>query len=239
MLDRFAQDDFALDGEGQQHQRLRAVARGLLQLREEAERRGIDRDQLRRSVPGGGQRVGEALAPRIVAVDHADVVEAAIADQLRQHRRLADVGERGTEEEVVVVGNGQLRRRAHRDLGNAGGSAHALGDGQGDGAGECADDRVDLLHFHQPSGFLNAQQRFELGVGHDQFNRFAEDAAGIVEMLDRQLDAEPHLGAELRQTAGEVEQQADPERPLVARLCLCLGLCFGLRLALLRLLFRG
>ena len=133
LLQRLAQEDFGLLGEGDRDQRLRAVVGGLLQLGEVGRLTVLDRDQVGVSAPGAGEGVGQSLTVGVVEVEHADVAESLVGGELRQHRTLSGVGGGAAEEEVVVLGDGQLRRgRGGRDDRHAGLRGDGFRHGQGD-----------------------------------------------------------------------------------------------------------
>ena len=71
---------------------------------------------------------------------------------------------------------------------------------------------MDAFDLHEPAGLLDAEQRLERGVGDHELDRPPEHAARGIEMLDRELEAEPHLLAKLGEAASEVDQQADLHR---------------------------
>ena len=213
VFERLADVDLRLGGVADRDQHFAVGAGHVLQLGEVGSLPlGVgDADAL--AAPGVEERFRQALPVGVVDVEHADVGVALIGRQLGQHGALRGVGDGAAEEEAVVVGEGDLRRGGRggdgRDVGRAG---DGLGDGEGDAAGERTDDRVRALDLDQPARLLDGARRVEPGVAGDDLHILPEDAAGVVEVLDRQPHAGLNGGAELGDRAGVVGQEGDLER---------------------------
>ena len=213
VLDRLAEEDLGL-GEAHRDEHLRAAARGLLQLGEVARLAvrvvGGERDG---AAEVGGEDLREALPPRVVAEDHADVGVALALHELGEHDALHGVGARRAEQVAVVVRLGERGRgRRGRDVRDAAGRGDAVGHRERRRAGQRPDDRMHALDVDEAARLLDGLRRVDAGVAGDEGHVLAEHAAGLVDVLDGEFDAALHVGAVLGERAGEVGEVADLER---------------------------
>ena len=95
-----------------------------------------------------------------------------------------------------------------------------LADGQRRAGVHRAGQEIDLRHLEELLGFLHRDVGVGLLVLVDRLDLAPEDAALVVDLLDRQVDAPLHLLADARVGAGQRRDDADLDR---ARLCECAG----------------
>ena len=113
----------------------------------------------------------------------------AFPRELGQDRSLHAVGGHGAEEEVAVGGAAQRRCGCGgADRGNAEGLYNGLDQREGGGARVGADEGVDAFFQDQAAGDGDGEVGIEVDVRDHADNGLAKDAAGRVDVLNRELE---------------------------------------------------
>ena len=199
---------------GVDEDRIGVALLGLEHRRREVDLAGVGRDVGRDLQPrrrgGLRERIAPALAEVVVDEDHRDRLRLQIgrdvARDLRHRGRLREAGAK--DERVALLGD--RRRLAAGEVGDLG----ALGLGHAD-HDRARERRADYREHVVVDGLLRealGDAGVRLRVGHQRLDLLAEDAAGGVDLLHRELDAVLRVGAGGRAGARQLLQHGDLDR---------------------------
>ena len=161
----------------------------------------------------------EALAVEVLAGHDRDVRVAVGGREVGEDLALETVGRGGTEvEPVVLVGVEARGRVGRRELHDAG-AGDLVDDADGHTGRGGTDDGVDVVAHQLVDLATRDVGGAVTGVGLDVHDILAEDSAGGVDVLDRQVDARELGRAEEGEVTGLREQRADGEDSVTGRRC--------------------
>ena len=148
----------------------------------------FDGDGKNLASPGLLESLGQALAPSVVLINEADVVEALVSGDLGEDRPLGAVGEGVAEEEAVICDGGEEGRGGGgADGGDLFGTGNLRGHGEGGGAGVGADDSVDASGIYEQTNSLEGDVGIAGSIDGEAFNRLIQDATGLIQMHDGKI----------------------------------------------------
>ena len=157
------------------------------------------------------QRLSKALAVVVVDIGDGDVVVALGLEKMGEHVTAVSVRRRGAEQKILVLDRGQRRRsRRRRYDHDIAGDCRAVGGGDGLARAERADQRRHLLGIDHAVGGVRGRRRVGAGriaLHHDELA--VEDAALLVDLLDRELGAFVDRRDQRLDRAGEAAEEAD------------------------------